>query len=225
MPRKWLAIAVFLGFGAPALAQVPVQDAAREVQEKSIADCSTKARATREATIQPVQGVKGSVVSPGQGIVVTAGGADVTGAGAALGGGVVSNMNFGNLLSSGSVPANTVLLQTVAQTVSALASLKSASGQNDANLATIVGVIGALGVIQGSWNQNSGGRASQGALWNQAIMGSTVTAQLWNNRTLALTNGASAVAQGFSYDAGKATLVGDTTGNGNTNALVSSRAP
>ena len=47
-----------------ALAQVPTADVAREAKETQTAGCTTRAAAANAATVQPSQGVKGSLVAP-----------------------------------------------------------------------------------------------------------------------------------------------------------------
>ena len=205
------AVSFLTGVG-PALAQTPVIDVAREATEKSIADCMTKARVHKDGTLQPSKGITGSLQTPGQGQLPSAGGAllsanNVT----APSTGVVSNMDLSAVQTTvaGTGTSVTALnLNTVAQMVAALSAVASGIQGNKNNTQAASALIGALALSQSAWNQNSCARSNNGGMWNQAIMVTSLTAQLFNQRGLNLIAGASRAANALTFDASKATLIG-----------------
>lgn len=217
-----LAVSFLAGIG-PALADVPVMDAARETTEKSISDCMTKARVYKDSTLQPSKGITGSMQTPGQGQLPSVGGAllsanNVT----APSTGVVSNMDLSAVqttVAGGGTSAMALNLNTVAQTVAALGAVASGIQGNKNNTQAASAIIGALALSQSAWNQNSSARSNNGGMWNQAIMVTSLTAQLFNQRGLNLIGGASRAANALTFDPTQATLVG-LPANTNTNAIV-----
>ena len=217
-----LAVSLLAGIG-PALADVPVTDAARETTEKSISDCMTKARVYKDLTLQPSKGITGSVQTPGQGQLPSVGGAllsanNVT----APSTGVVSNMDLSAVqttVAGGGTSVMGLNLNTVAQTVAALGAVASGIQGNKNNTQAASAIIGALALSQSAWNQNSSARSNNGGMWNQAIMVTSLTAQLLNQRGLNLIAGASRAANALTFNPAQATLVG-LPATTHTNAIV-----
>ena len=213
---------LFLALAPMARAQVPVDDAARNVTEKSIADCMTKARVYKQQTTQPSQGIRQSVVTPGASNVPAAGTTDVTGSGATPSAGTVSGIDFSSLPTvapAGGQSVSALNLSAVAQAVGALSSVSTALQANKSNSQAASAMMGTLALSQSAWNQNSGARINNGAMWNQLIMTTIMTARLFNQRNLQMTSGASTGANALTFDASKATLVGSTP-EADTNALT-----
>lgn len=222
-PKHSALTAAILAAMGSAFADVPVTDAPREATEKSIADCMTKARVYKDSTLQPSQGITGSVKTPGQGQLPSAGGEllsanNVT----APSTGVVSNMDFSALqtaVTGGGASVTGLNLNTVAQTVAALGAVANGIQGNKSNTQIASAIIGALALSQSAWNQNSSARSNNGGMWNQAIMVTSLTAQLFNQRGLNLIAGASRAANALTFDPTKATLVG-LPNITDTNAIV-----
>jgi hypothetical protein len=186
-----------------AVADVPVDDSARNTQEKSIADCSTRAKTYRQETVLPAQGTKQSVATPGASNIPTAGNALVTGVGASGSSGVVSGIDFSKLpviSASGVQNVGGLSLSAIAQAVNALTQVKGALQSNHANTLSAAAMMGALALSQSSWNQNTAARISSGGMWNQIVMTAVMTAQLFNQRTLQMTAGSSAAAGGMTFN-------------------------
>jgi hypothetical protein len=223
--RLVLAPILFLAVAPAARAQVPVDDAARNVTEKSIADCMTKARVYKQQATQPSQGIRQSVVTPGASNVPAAGTTDVTGSGGAPSAGTVSGIDFSSLsfaAPGGGQSVSALNLGAVAQAVGALSSVSTALQANKSSGQEASAMIGTLTLSQSAWNQNSGARINNGAMWNQLIMTAIMTAQLFNQRNLQMTAGASTGAHALTFDASKATLVGAPP-DADTNALTVQR--
>jgi len=225
------ALALFFAwpllFAGPlsALAQVPVADGAREAKETQTAGCLTRAAASKAATVQPSQGVKGSLVAPGAAAPSAAvGDADVMGlpsasasqgANSGLGayaGSSVSGIDLSALTSSGGGASSGATLgrssvATAGQVVGALSSLSSALQSNGPALNTAGAAIGALNAAQGAWNQNTSVRIGGASVWGQAIQTATLALQLRNLMLLQQTARASGQAAVMTYDATRATLV------------------
>lgn len=206
-----LATSFLAGVG-PALADVPVTDTARETTEKSISDCTAKARVYKEPTLQPSKGITASLQTPGQGQLPSVGG-DLLSANnvTAPATGIVSNMDLSavqTIVPGGGTSVTALNLNTVAQTVAALGAVASGIQGNKNNTQIASAIIGALALSQTAWNQNSSARSNNGGMWNQAIMVTSLTAQLFNQRGLNLIAGASRAANALAFDPAKATLVG-----------------
>jgi hypothetical protein len=220
-----LAPMLFLVLASAARAQAPVDDAARNATEKSIADCMTKARIFKQQTTQPSQGVRQSVATPGASNVPTVGTTNVTGSGSTPASGTVSGIDFSSLsvaAPGGGQSVSALNLSAVAQAVGALSSVSTALQANKSSNQAASAMMGALALSQLAWNQNSGARINNGALWNQLMMTTIMTAQLFNQRNVQMTAGASTGANALTFDASKATLVGSTP-DADTNALTVQR--
>ena len=223
--RLILAPMFFIALTPLAQAQVPVDDAARNGTEKSIADCMTKARVFRQQTTQPSQGIQQSVATTGGSNVPAAGGANVTGSGAAPTTGTVSGIDFSSLPMvgpGGGQGVSALNLNAVAQAVGALTSVATALQSNKSNSQAASVLMGTLALSQSAWNQNSGARINNGAMWNQLIMTAIMTAQLFNQRNLQMTAGASTGANALTFDSSKATLIG-LPSIADSNALIVQR--
>jgi hypothetical protein len=225
--REALVLSAIALSPSPCVADVPVADAPREGTEANIRDCMTKARVSKQATLQPSQTITSSVKTPGQGALARSGGDNISGAGiSAPSNGVVSGIDLSTVQTTvtGGGPSVTSLnLNAIAQTVSALAAAANGLQTNRANTDAARSVIGAMFESQSAWNQNSYARTNNGALWNQVIMLSTLTAQLVNQRGVNLIGGASRAANALTFDPMKATFVG-LPAKTDTNAIVSPRA-
>jgi len=208
---------------SPCAADVPVADAPREATEANIRDCVTKARVSKQATLQPSQTITNSVKAPGQGALARSGGDNISGAGiASPSNGVVSGIDLRGVQTTvaGGGPSVTSLnFNAIAQTVSVLAAAANSLQTNHANSDAASSIVGAMFESQSAWNQNSYARTSNGALWNQVIMLSTLTAQLVNQRGLNIIGGASRAANALTFDPTTATFVG-LPSHADTNAVV-----
>ena len=223
LPKLFALTAAFLAGMGSAFADVPVTDAALETTEKNIADCMTKARVYKDSTLQPSKGITGSVQTPGQGQLPSAGG-DLLSANnvTAPSSGVVSNMDLSAVqtaVTGGGTSVTALNLNTVAQTVAALGAVANGIQGNKSNSQIASAIIGALALSQSAWNQNSNARSNNGGMWNQTIMVMSLTAQLFNQRGLNLIAGASRAANALTFDATKATLIG-LPESADTNATV-----
>ena len=206
-----------------AIAQVPTADVAREAKERQTAGCTTRAAASKAATVQPSQGVKGSLAAPSAAVPSAAvGAASVTGlpsTGATvstnsglgtLAGSTVSGINLGALTSAGAGSVVTLgqsSVATVGQAVGALSRLAAALQMNGPALNGAGAGIGSINAAQGAWNQNTSARIGAAAVWGQAIQTATMALQLRNLMLLQQTARASAQASVMTYDATKAALV------------------
>ena len=211
MPHRLISFAASLVAAGPAFADTPVTDAARETTEKSISDCTAKARVYKDGALQPSKGITASLQTTGQGQLPTVG-ADLLSANnvTAPASGVVSNMDLSavqNTVTGGGTSVTALNLNTVAQTVAALGAVASGIQGNKNNTQLASAIIGALALSQSAWNQNSGARSNNGGMWNQAIMVTSLTAQLFNQRGLNLIAGASRAATALAFDPAKATLI------------------
>jgi hypothetical protein len=211
-----------------ALAQVPTADVAREAKETQTAGCTTRAAAANAATVQPSQGVKGSLVAPSAAASsATVGATSVSGlpsAGAAaitnsglgtFAGSTVSGINLGALTSAGVGAGSVVTLgqssvATVGQAVGALSGLAAALQMNGPALNGAGAGVGAISAAQGAWNQNTSARIGAASVWGQAMQTGTVALQLRNLMLLQQTARASGQASVMTYDASKAAFVTPT---------------
>ena len=209
-----------------ALAQVPTADVAREGKETQTAGCTTRAAAANAATVQPSQGVKGSLVAPSAAASsATVGATSVSGlpsAGAAaitnsglgtFAGSTVSGINLGALTSASTGSVVTLgqsSVATVGQAVGALSGLAAALQVNGPALNGAGAAIGAMNAAQGAWNQNTSARIGAASVWGQAMQTATVALQLRNLMLLQQTARASGQASVMTYDASKAAFVTPT---------------
>ena len=208
-----------------AIAQVPTADVAREAKERQTAGCTTRAAAAKAATLQPSQGVKGSLATPSAATPSAAvGAANVTGlpstgasasTNSGLGtfaGSTVSGINLGALTSAGVGTGSGVTLgqssvATVGQVVGALSGLAAALKMNGPALNNAAMAIGSMTAAQGAWNQNTSARIGAAAVWGQAIQTATTALELRNLMLLQQAARASAQASVMTYDATRAALV------------------
>ena len=206
-----------------ALAQVPTADVAREGKETQTAGCTTRAAAANAATVQPSQGVKGSLVAPSAAAPsATAGATSVSGlpsAGATtitnsglgtFSGSTVSGINLGALTSASAGSVVTLgqsSVATVGQALGALSGLAAALEVNGPALNGAGAAIGAMNAAQGAWNQNTSARIGAASVWGQAMQTATMALQLRNLMLLQQTARASGQASVMTYDASKAAFV------------------
>jgi hypothetical protein len=209
-----------------ALAQVPTADVAREAKETQTAGCTTRAAAANAATVQPSQGVKGSLVAPSAAASsATVGATSVSGlpsAGAVaitnsglgtFAGSTVSGINLGALTSASAGSVVTLgqsSVATVGQAVGALSGLAAALQVNGPALNGAGAAIGAMNAAQGAWNQNTSARIGAASVWGQAMQTATMALQLRNLMLLQQTARASGQASVMTYDASKAAFVTPT---------------
>ncbi|MDE2579108.1 MAG: hypothetical protein KGL46_09905 [Hyphomicrobiales bacterium] len=224
MLRKALVVSIGTAMCATgALADVPVQDSARNTQERSIADCMTKSRVLKQQQVSPQQGIKQSMATPGASGVPVTGASDVSGAGTtAPSSGMVSGIDFSQVpmvAPGGGQGVGALNLNTVAQAVASLTAITTAIQGNKNNNAAASALMGVLGLTQLAWNQNSGARINNGLLWNQVIATSSLTAQLLNQRTLNMAAGASTGANALTFNPSLATFVGNRQ-TSDSNAIV-----
>ena len=209
-----------------ALAQVPTADVAREGKETQTAGCTTRAAAANAATVQPSQGVKGSLVAPSAAApsatvgatsvsgLPSAGATTITNSGlGTFAGSTVSGINLGALTSASTGSVVTLgqsSVATVGQAVGALSGLAAALQVNGPALNGAGAAIGAMNAAQGAWNQNTSARIGAASVWGQAIQTATVALQLRNLMLLQQTARASGQASVMTYDASKAAFVTPT---------------
>ena len=206
-----------------ALAQVPTADVAREAKERQTAGCMTRAAAAKAATVQPSQGVKGSLAAPSAAAPsATIGAVSVTGlpssgatanTNSGLGtfaGSTVSGINLGALTGAGAGSVVTLgqsSVATMGQVVGALSGLAAALKMNGPALNGAAAAIGSMTAAQGAWNQNTSARIGAAAVWGQAIQTATTALELRNLMLLQQAARASAQASVMTYDATRAALV------------------
>jgi hypothetical protein len=206
-----------------AVAQVPTADVAREAKERQTAGCTTRAAAAKAATVQPSQGVKGSLAAPSAAAPsATIGAVSVTGLPSSGGtantnsglgtfaGSTVSGINLGALTGAGAGSVVTLgqsSVATVGQVVGALSGLAAALKMNGPALSGAAAAIGSITAAQGAWNQNTSTRIGAAAVWGQAIQTATTALELRNLMLLQQAARASAQASVMSYDATRAALV------------------
>src|SRR5271163_420095 len=202
-----------------ALAQVPTADVAREAKETQTAGCTTRAAAANAATVQPSQGVKGSLVAPSAAAssatvgatsvsgLPSAGATTITNSGlGTFAGSTVSGINLGALTSASAGSVVTLGQSSVATVGQAVGALQvNGPALNGAGAA-----IGAMNAAQGAWNQNTSARIGAASVWGQALQTATVALQLRNLMLLQQTARASGQASVMTYDASKAAFVTPT---------------
>ena len=219
-------LTLLIAAASPAFAQVPVADSAREAKETQTAGCMARAAASKDATVQPTQGVKGSMVAPsaasssaqvGDASVtgLPSGGSDAPSTGfGTFAGSTVGGIDFSNLTGSQSaLPSLGQALgppsvATLGQAVSSFSSLAAAIQSNRSSLSSAGATIGALSAAQAAWSQNTSGRIGGVSIWGQAIQVASLTLQLRNLMLLQQTARASGQAQVMTYNPATAVLVG-----------------
>jgi len=192
---------------ASAFAQVPVADTARESKETATANCVAKYKDSKTKTLQPAQGIKGSMAAPADGgTAAGVGGAGLMGAASTGAIGSLGGVDLSSL--SGGLAINADFVGALSQTLGGLAAVSSGVQSNKSGLQGAVAIIGTISALDGAWRQNSGARLGSAQVWGQAIQLGTTMLQLRQSELLRQAAGASAAAQVMTYDPAKARLVG-----------------
>ena len=196
---------------SPAVAQVPVNDAARTKEETNTAVCMQRARTFKQSSVAPSRGVTTSATTKGD----LAGIQQVNGAaviGSPLSGTSIANSDLSILLAMGqSVQA--LKTKNVGQVVSALAAVAAAINANTSTLKSQQSAIGSANSLQGAFDQNTAARLSGAQIWNQAIQAATTTVRLRNQRLADEAAAESAATKVMTYDPGSVSFVGGNGGN------------
>ena len=207
MIRLIAALGLLLLVAASALAQVPVADTAREGQETATANCVAKYKDSKTKTLQPAQGIKGSMAAPTDGgAAAGVGGAGLIGAASTGAIGSLGGVELGALYGGSAINADFV--GALSQTLGGLAAVAGGVQSNKSGLQGAVAIIGTISALDGAWRQNSGARLGSAQVWGQAIQLGTTMLQLRQSELLRQAAGASAAAQVMTYDPAKARLVG-----------------
>ncbi|MFW8609948.1 MULTISPECIES: hypothetical protein [Rhizobium] len=197
-------------FAFPALAEVPVNDAARTVKEQKTAVCMQRARTFRQATVAPSRGMTNSVATKNDlGGMQQVNGNAVSGS--PLSGSSIGNSDLSILLTVGQ-GATALKTRNVGQVVNALAAVSSAIKANSKTLGKQQATIGTAGLLQGALDQNTTARLSGSQIWNQAIGAANTTVQLRNQRLIDAAEAESSAAKVMTYDSGKVSFVEDPQG-------------
>ncbi|GAJ96134.1 hypothetical protein [Rhizobium rhizogenes] len=201
-----LALLIAASAISPALAQVPVNDAARTTKETNTAACMQRARTFKQSSVTPSRGVTTSVTSKGD----LAGIKQVSGAGISgspFSGTSIANSDLSILLAVGqSVQA--LKTKNTGQVVSALAAVAAAISANTSTLKNQATAIGTANSLQGAFDQNTAARLSGAQIWNQTIQAVTTTVQLRNQRLVDQAAAESAATKVMTYDPGSVSFVG-----------------
>jgi hypothetical protein len=196
-----------------ALAQVPVNDAARLKEEDKTARCMLRSRTYKDNTLNPTEGVKGSVVAPkAGGASMNAGTSYVIGPGQSSG--VVNGVNAGALVGGTLGVINAVQgknYAAMAQSIGALAAVIEANMQGLNQGQTQIGSVQSL---QGAWDQNSQARVGTVGIWGQAIQAGSMRLQFENDKLIRMLDEASNRQKMLTYDRSKARLVEETPSTG-----------
>lgn len=191
---------------SPALAQVPVNDAARTTEETNTAVCMQRARTFKQSSVAPSRSVTSSVTSKND----LAGIQQINGAtlfGSPLSGTSIANNDLSILLAVGqSVQA--LKTKNAGQVVNALAAVAAAISANSSTLKSQQTAIGTDNSLQGAFDQNTATRLSGAQIWNQAIQAVTTTVQMRNQRLVDHAAAESATTKIMTYDPGSVSFVG-----------------
>lgn len=201
----FLALLIVDSAVSPALAQVPVNDAARTTQETNTAICIQRARTFKQSSVTPARGVTTSVTAKGD----LAGIQQVNGAtisGSPFSGTSIANGDLSILLAVGQ-SAQALKTKNVGQVVNALAAVAVAINANMSTLKTQATAIGTANSLQGSFDQNTMARLSGAQIWNQAIQAVTTTVQMRNQRLIDQAAAQSAATKVMTYDPGTASFI------------------
>lgn len=202
----YLALLATASAISPALAQVPVNDAARTTKETNTAACMQRARTFKQSSVTPSRGVTTSVTSKGD----LAGMQQVNGvviSGSTLSGTSIANSDLSILLAVGqSVQA--LKTKNAGQVVSALAAVAAAISANTSTLKNQATMIGTANSLQGAFDQNTAARLSGAQIWNQTIQAVTTTTQIRNQRLVDQAAAESAATKVMTYDPGSVSFVG-----------------
>jgi hypothetical protein len=190
---------------SPALAQVPVNDAARTTQETNTAACMQRARTFKQSSVTPSRGVTTSVTSKGDlaGIKQVSG-ADISGS--PLSGTSIANSDLSILLAVGQ-GVQALKTKNAGQVVSALAAVAAALSANTSTLKNQANAIGTANSLQGAFDQNTAARLSGAQIWNQTIQAVTTTVQIRNQRLVDQAAAESAATKVMTYDPGSVSFV------------------
>jgi hypothetical protein len=223
---------------------VPVADTAREVKETQTAGCTVRAAASKGATLQPAQGIKGSLVAPSPaassaevgatsvtGLGSTGVGVPSTGLGS-FSGTTVGGVNLSNLASSPTGAGATSppslgpsSVATLGQIVNGLSGLGSALQSNGPTLLAAGAAIGSLSAAQAAWSQNTSARIGGVSIWGQAIQVGSLALQLRNLMLLQQTARASGQAEVMTYNGAAAVLVGGAPAVSENSIITAVQSP
>ncbi|QRM32748.1 hypothetical protein [Microvirga sp. VF16] len=196
-----------------ALAQVPVNDAARLKEEDKTARCMLRSRTYKDNTLKPTEGVKESVVAPkAGGTSMNAGVSNVITAGPTTG--IVNGVDVGALIGGTLGVINAVQgtnYAAMAQSIGALAAVIEANMQG---LNQGKAQIGSVQSLQGAWDQNSQARIGTVGIWGQAIQAGSIRLQYENDKLTRMLDEASNRQKMLTYDRTKARLVEETPATG-----------
>jgi hypothetical protein len=196
-----------------ALAQVPVNDAARLKEEDKTARCMLRSRTYKDNTVKPTEGVKESVVAPkAGGASMNAGVSNVITPGPTTG--VVNGVDVGALVGGTLGVINAVQgknYAAMAQSIGALAAVIEANMQGLNQGQTQIGSVQSL---QGAWDQNSQARVGTVGIWGQAIQAGSMRLQYENDKLIRMLDEASNRQKMLTYDRSKARLVEETPSTG-----------
>ncbi|WP_234906740.1 hypothetical protein [Rhizobium rhizogenes] len=201
-----LSLLIAASVVSPALAQVPVNDAARTTEETNTAACMQRTRTFKQSSVAPSRGVTTSVTSKND----LAGIPQVKGAslsGSPLSGTSIANSDLSILLAAGqSVQA--LKTKNAGQVVNALAAVAAAISANTSTLKSQATAIGIANSLQGAFDQNTAARLSGAQIWNQTIQAVTTTVQMRNQRLVDQAAAESAATKVMTYDPGSVSFVG-----------------
>jgi hypothetical protein len=196
-----------------ALAQVPVNDAARLKEEDKTARCMLRSRTYKDNTLKPTEGVKESVVAPkAGGASMNAGVSNVITPGPTTG--IVNGVDVGALIGGTLGVINAVQgknYAAMAQSIGALAAVIEANMQG---LNQGKAQIGSVQSLQGAWDQNSQARVGTVGIWGQAIQAGSMRLQFENDKLIRMLDEASNRQKMLTYDRSKARLVEETPSTG-----------
>ncbi|WFU07332.1 hypothetical protein QA648_36230 (plasmid) [Rhizobium sp. CB3171] len=192
---------------SPALAQVPVNDAARTTRETNTAVCMQRARTFKQSSVSPSRSVTNSVTTKND----LAGMQQVSGAGVSgspLSGTTIGNSDLSILLAFGQ-GVQALKTKNLGQAVSGMAAVASAVTANTATLKAQATTIGTANSLQGAFDQNTAARLSGAQVWNQAVQATTTTIQMRNQRLIDQAAAESAASKVMTYDPSAVSFVGN----------------
>ncbi|WP_236776426.1 hypothetical protein [Agrobacterium tumefaciens] len=153
--------------GAPAVAQVPTNDAKRTDTETRTKVCMKRARTFKQASVAPTQGVHSSFTTKNDlGGMNGVSGQSVLGG--ALSGSSIGGSDF-QILMAVANGIEAMRTKNIGQAVNSLAAVAAAIQSNTTTLNTQSATIGTATTQQGAFDQNTMTRLSTAQIWNQAI--------------------------------------------------------
>jgi hypothetical protein len=214
---KRVALSLFGAIGVfvttAALAQVPVDDAARLKEEDKTARCMLRSRTYKDNTVKPTEGVKASVVAPQSGgPSMNAGVSNVLGPGQTSG--VVNGVDVGALVGGALGVINAVQGKNYAAMAQSIGALSAVIEANMQGLNQGQAQIGAVESLQGAWDQNSQARIGTVGIWGQAIQAGSIRLQYENDKLIRMLDEASNRQKTLTYDRTKARLVEEPPSTG-----------